>query len=89
MSGSLRRDAPRPAALGHLRVVDLSSGVAGQYCGKLLAGYGADVTLVEPVGGTPTRGMPPFATDGNTGAHTGGDTGSLLFRHLNQGKASV
>ncbi|WP_176611414.1 CoA transferase [Actinomadura sp. WMMB 499] len=81
MSGPPRRDTPRPAALGHLSVVDLSSGVAGQYCGKLLAGYGARVTLAEPAEGTPTRRMPPFAGDG--------DTGSLLFRHLNQGKAAV
>ncbi|WP_433249386.1 CoA transferase [Actinomadura nitritigenes] len=80
MSGPPRRDTSRPAALVHLRVVDLSSGVAGQYCGKLMAGYGAEVTLAESAGGTPTRRMPPFTTDG---------TGSLLFRHLNQGKASV
>ena len=80
MSGP-RRDTPRPAALGHLRVVDLSTGVAGQYCGKLLAGYGAEVTLVEAAAGAPTRRMPPFAGDG--------ETGSLLFRHLNQGKASA
>ncbi|GLZ09219.1 CoA transferase [Actinomadura sp. NBRC 104412] len=85
MSGPLRRDAPRPSALGHLRVVDLSSGVAGQYCGKLLAGYGAQVTLVEPVEGTPTRRMHPF-TDGGC---AGSPTSSLTFRHLNQGKASV
>ncbi|RAY15592.1 hypothetical protein DPM19_07300 [Actinomadura craniellae] len=78
MSRPPRRDQPRPAALGHLNVVDLSSGVAGQYCGKLMAGYGAEVTLVEPAEGTPTRRMPPFAA-----------TGSLLFRHLNQGKVPV
>ncbi|SNT58607.1 Crotonobetainyl-CoA:carnitine CoA-transferase CaiB [Actinomadura meyerae] len=81
MSRPPLRDMSRPAALGHLSVVDLSSGVAGQYCGKLMAGYGADVTLAEPSGGTPTRREPPFAADD--------DTGSLLFRQLNQGKASV
>ena len=85
MSAQPRRDTPRPAALGHLRVVDLSSGVAGQYCGKLLAGYGAHVTLVEPAEGTPTRRMHPFTDDGGVDA----PTSSLTFRHLNQGKTSV
>ena len=36
------------AALGGIRVLDLSTGVAGQYCGKLLAGYGAECVLAEP-----------------------------------------
>ena len=34
-----------------LKVVDLSQGVAGPYCGMLLAQYGADVIKVEPVEG--------------------------------------
>lgn len=73
--------APRPAALEHVQVLDLSSGVAGQYCGKLMAGYGAHVTLAEPSEGTGTRSMPPFAD--SPGRE------SLLFRHLNQGKVSI
>jgi crotonobetainyl-CoA:carnitine CoA-transferase CaiB-like acyl-CoA transferase len=34
-----------------LKVVDLSQGIAGPYCGMLLAQYGADVIKVEPVEG--------------------------------------
>ena len=38
-----------------LRVVELASEHAA-YAGKLLAEMGADVVLVEPPGGHPTRG---------------------------------
>ncbi|MSQ92690.1 MAG: hypothetical protein EXR87_07160, partial [Gammaproteobacteria bacterium] len=34
-----------------LRVLDLSQGIAGPYCGMLLAQYGADVVKVEPAAG--------------------------------------
>jgi crotonobetainyl-CoA:carnitine CoA-transferase CaiB-like acyl-CoA transferase len=71
------------AALGGIRVLDLSTGVAGQYCGKLLAGYGADCVLAEPPEGTPTRRMGPYLTSGRS------STRSVLFRHLNQGKSSL
>ena len=71
------------AALRGLRVLDLSGGVAGQYCGKLLAGYGADCVLIEPPEGTPTRRLGPYVTGGTS------STRSALFRHLNQGKASL
>ena len=74
---------PTEAALRGLRVLDLSGGVAGQYCGKLLAGYGADCVLVEPPEGTPTRLIGPYVTGGTS------STRSALFRHLNQGKASL
>jgi crotonobetainyl-CoA:carnitine CoA-transferase CaiB-like acyl-CoA transferase len=38
------------APLAGLKVVDLSQGIAGPYCGMLLAQHGADVIKVEPVG---------------------------------------
>ena len=38
------------APFAGLKVVDLSQGVAGPYCGMLLAQYGADVIKVEPTG---------------------------------------
>ena len=38
------------APFAGLKVVDLSQGVAGPYCGMLLAQHGADVIKVEPIG---------------------------------------
>jgi crotonobetainyl-CoA:carnitine CoA-transferase CaiB-like acyl-CoA transferase len=38
------------APFAGLKVVDLSQGVAGPYCGMLLAQYGANVIKVEPTG---------------------------------------
>jgi crotonobetainyl-CoA:carnitine CoA-transferase CaiB-like acyl-CoA transferase len=72
--------SPDPTPLGGTVVADLSTSVAGQYAGRLLAMYGATVVLVEPPDGTPTRAMVPLDP---TGQH------SYLFRHLNQGKRSV
>lgn len=47
-------------ALADLTVLDLSQHVAGPYCTKLLADYGAKVVKVEPPGGEPGRGRGPF-----------------------------
>jgi crotonobetainyl-CoA:carnitine CoA-transferase CaiB-like acyl-CoA transferase len=67
------------AALAGLRVLDASESIAGQYCGRMLADYGAAVTLVEPPTGSRIRRVGPFDPSGD----------SLLFFHLNLGKASV
>jgi crotonobetainyl-CoA:carnitine CoA-transferase CaiB-like acyl-CoA transferase len=75
--------SPPRAALAGLRVLDVSGGIAGQYCSKLLAGYGADCILVEPSGGTATRRLGPCVPGDRS------STRSALFRHLNQGKTSV
>ena len=40
-----------------LRVLDLSQGLAGPYCGMLLAHYGANVIKLEPPGGDWSRGL--------------------------------
>ena len=48
-------------ALGGIRVLDLSGNIAAGYCGKLFADHGAEVLLVEPPEGFPTRRLPPFA----------------------------
>ena len=51
------------STLADLRVLDLSDGVAGGYCGKLFADYGADVLKVEPPSGDPIRRQGPFPDD--------------------------
>jgi crotonobetainyl-CoA:carnitine CoA-transferase CaiB-like acyl-CoA transferase len=56
---SARND--RLGALHGIRVLDLAGTVATGYCGKLFADQGADVLLVEPPEGCPTRRLPPFA----------------------------
>lgn len=66
-------------ALGHLRVVDYSDSLAGQYCARLFADFGASVVLVEPAGGSPMRAAQPIGQAGE----------SLQFFHLNTGKRSV
>lgn len=42
-----------------LRVVDVSTDIAGAYCTRLLASSGATVIKVEPPGGDPMRHQPP------------------------------
>jgi crotonobetainyl-CoA:carnitine CoA-transferase CaiB-like acyl-CoA transferase len=69
--------------LDGLLVVDVTSGVAGQFAGQLLARYGAEVILVEPPGGTPTRRMPPLQERAD------GSALSFLFWNLNEGKQSA
>ncbi len=70
-------------ALDGVRILDLTTGVAGPNCTKLLADFGADVVKVESRTGDPTRSTPPFAGD------VPGPERSLLFLHLNTNKRSV
>lgn len=56
-----------------VRVLDRTTGIAGPYCTKVLAGAGADVVKTEPPGGDPMRRW-----------RSGG-----LFEYLNAGKRSV
>ncbi len=74
-------DIPRP--FDGLRILDLSSEIAGPYASKLFADAGADVVKVEPPGGDPLRGWTasgqPLA-DGEDGA---------LFQYLNACKRGV
>jgi crotonobetainyl-CoA:carnitine CoA-transferase CaiB-like acyl-CoA transferase len=48
-------------ALEGVRVVDLSTGIAGPMAAMLLADFGADVVKVEPPAGDPARALPGFA----------------------------
>ena len=70
-------------ALDGVKVLDLTHHIAGPWCTKLLADYGADVLKVEPPGGDPARGMPPFFHDE---AHP---DKSLLFLYLNTSKRGI
>lgn len=70
------------SALSFLNIIELSENVAGEFCGKLLADFGASVVKIEPPGGSRTRHMGPFASAQNP--ETSG-----LFAYLNTGKRSV
>ena len=66
-------------SLGGLRVVDMAD-EKGELCGRVMADMGAEVIRVEPPGGAPSRGLPPFTDDGET---------SLYFAFRNAGKRSA
>src|SRR5438270_4798076 len=69
--------------LAALRVVDLSTGIPGGYCCRLLADAGADVVKVEPPGGDPWRSWSAG------GAKVDPDAGGALFQFLHHGMRSV
>src|SRR5260370_37506151 len=71
------------AALDGVRVIDLSQGIAGPFCTKLLATCGADVIKVEPPEGDVSRRAGPFPGDVPDPERSG------RFLHLNTGKKSV
>ena len=70
-------------ALEGVKVLDLTHHIAGPWCTKLLADYGADVLKVERPEGDPARRMPPFFHD-EVDAEK-----SLLFHYLNTNKRGV
>lgn len=73
--------APPPPLSGYT-VVDLSSGIAGAYCTRLLADAGADVVKIEAPEGDSLRSWTA------SGAELGGADGAL-FGYLAGGKHSV
>lgn len=73
---------PEPA-IRNIRAIDLSQGIAGPYCTKLLADLGAEVIKIEPPDGDYTRRLGPFP-GGVPDADRAG-----LFVHLNGNKKSL
>ena len=72
------------SALEGLKVVDLTHHIAGPYCTKLLADFGADVVKIERApSGDPARRMGPFFHDQPRPEK------SLLFLYLNTSKRGV
>ena len=72
------------SALDGTRIIDVSTGVAGGFCTKLLADFGADVIKVEPPRvGDGLRSLGPFADRGSP-AETG-----ALHLYLNTSKRSI
>ena len=71
-------------ALEGVRVLDLSQHVAGPYCARILAGFGADVIKVEKPGvGDMARSTAPFLND------VPGLERSGLFLYLNVNKKGI
>src|SRR5450631_815246 len=68
--------------LADIRVVELSSGIAGAYAAKLFADAGADVITVEATSGDPLRRW------SSSGADLGDGDGAL-FRFLSASKRSI
>jgi len=71
-----------PGFLFDVKVLELAD-EKGEFCGKLLAGAGADVLKVEPLGGNSTRSLGPFYHDEPHPDR------SLYFWHYNFGKRGV
>ncbi|MGI8925729.1 MAG: CaiB/BaiF CoA transferase family protein [Tepidiformaceae bacterium] len=67
-----------PGALADVVVLELGTGVAAPYCGRLFADLGASVLKLEPPGGDPVRAEPPLV---------GGE--SAFFAWLNAGKLGL
>lgn len=72
------------SAMRGIKVLELAESVSGEYCGKLLSDFGAEVIKLEAPGvGSPTRRLGPFAAKGDDGERSG------LFAYLNTNKRSV
>ncbi len=71
-----------------LRILDLSTEIAGPFATRLLADAGAEIIKVEPPAGDPLRGMKTSAVLGHSPSLEAGEDGAL-FAWLNASKRSV
>src|SRR5436305_6928539 len=69
--------------LSELRVVEIGSGDALGFCGKLFSDFGADVIKIEPPGGDPARHIEPLVDAGDGRRESG------TFAWLNTNKRSI
>src|SRR5690348_8657621 len=76
-------DAVSSSLFGDIVVLDLTSTIRGMHCAKMFGDYGAEVILVEPVGGSPARNIGPFAGGKQS------REASLHFAHHNRNKKSI
>lgn len=77
-------DTMGESALAELKILDLTRFIAGPYCTRILAGFGADVIKVERPGtGDSARANRPFLEDEPDPERSG------LFLYLNGNKKSV
>ncbi|MCU1483030.1 MAG: hypothetical protein JWQ19_3816 [Subtercola sp.] len=74
--------AARPGSLAPLRVLEIGDH-QGEYAGLVLAGLGAEVIKIEPVGGVGSRRFGPFVDD------IVDPEKSLHFWAYNRGKSSI
>ena len=70
------------SVLAGIRVIEIANERIA-FAGKLLADMGADVILIEPPGGDPSRDYPPFLDD------TPGPNRSLYFWHYHTSKRGI
>jgi crotonobetainyl-CoA:carnitine CoA-transferase CaiB-like acyl-CoA transferase len=76
---------PAPGPLSGIRVIDLSTVLAGPYATMILADLGADVVKIEPPEGDATRGWgPPWVGDAERGTRT-----AAYFLSVNRNKRGI
>jgi crotonobetainyl-CoA:carnitine CoA-transferase CaiB-like acyl-CoA transferase len=78
----MTNSATAPGPLAGLRVIELGDRI-GQWCGKLMADFGAEVIKVEPPGGARERAIGPFYKD------VPDPNRSLHFWHYNTSKKGI